>query len=441
MRKFAWLIVALGVVGLAASPLYAGGFGITEKGVKGLGNAYSGGAAVAEDASTVWWNPAGMARLEKSEVDLAVFYIRPVFKFENDNTLNLVGGAIPGGDGGDAGGSNFVPNLFWAQKLSDRWSVGVSVVVPFGLGTEYDEGWVGRYHTIKSDILTVDINPAVSFRINDLVSIGGGISAQYLDAELTNAIDFGLIGTLGGVPGLTPSDPAFDGAAKLTGDSWGYGWNLGALFEITENARIGISYRSKVKHDVEGKIDYTDPLGIGAGAGLVDTDAKAEIELPDAASLSGYYRFGRWGLMGDVTWTGWSSVPELRIVQASGAADSVTTFAYDDTWRVSLGSSWYYSEKWTWRGGLAYDQTPVPNAELRTPRVPDEDRVWLTLGGGWKFAEAWSLDFAGGYIWTTSKPEIRKTATPGTEDQFRGGLDGDYEAYSILLGAQINFNY
>jgi long-chain fatty acid transport protein len=452
MKKILPFLSVFALLLLVASPLYAGGFGITEKGVKGQGSSFAGGAAAAEDASTIYWNPAGMTRLENNEADLAVFLIKPSFEFNIESATNVLGQPIQpaGADGGDAGFTNVVPNVFVSYNFNDKWFAGLGVVVPFGLGTEYDDNWVGRYHTVKSDILTIDINPSVAYRINDQWSVGGGISVQYLDAELTNAVDFGLIDAtqLGGAFGLTPSTLASDGLAKLEGDSWGYGFNLGVMFELSDKTRFGFSYRSEIEQDVEGNTSFTDPATAPGISNLTlggTQGSKATIDLPATASLSGFHMLNqKWGIFGDLTWTGWSSLKELRIVSDGGAPTSVTTLNWDDTWRLAAGANWYYSDAWTFRTGLAYDPTPVPNAEDRTPRVPDEDRLWLSVGTTWTFASAWSLDLAGTYIWTLDDPRLNKQtniADPTNENNSRGNLVGSYDAYSIILGAQINFKF
>jgi long-chain fatty acid transport protein len=448
MRKLLTSVCAMGLVFWMVSTVHASGFAITEKGVKGEGSAYAGNAAVAEDASTIYWNPAGMTHLKQNEMDLALFSVTTSFEFKKQSATNILGGEInpPGAEGGDAGFTALVPNFFYAHKINDQWSAGLGFTVPFGLGTEYDSDWVGRYYTIKSDITTYDINPSVAYRINDQWSVGGGISFQYMNAELTNAIDYGLINYLHGspFPGLMPSTLNADGLAKVKGDSWGYGFNLGVLFQLSADTRMGLAFRSRVRQKIEGTLKLTDPAaapGIGQAILGGNQDAEAIIDLPATASLSAYHKINeKWAVKADVTWTEWSSLDELRVKFNGSAPDDVTTLKWDDTWRLSAGVDWLYSDAWTWRTGIAYDPTPVPNAKYRTPRVPDEDRFWWALGGTWKLAKAWSVDIAGAYIWTLHDPELDKSATT-EENQTRGNLKGTYDAHSIVLGAQVNFTF
>ncbi len=453
MRRCALILAGFALVLIAAASAGAGGFAVTEKGASGLGNAYAGGAAVAEDAGTVYWNPAGMTRLAGHHAAASLVVNKPSYEFQSAQTAsNALGLPIEptGVNGGDAGSAVVVPNIFYSHSVSDQLKVGIDIVVPYSLDTQYDSLWVGRYYAVKSELKTWDINPAVAYRISDRWSLGGGISAQYLDAELTNAVDFGLINALdlGNAFPLIPSTPTSDGSVQVSGDNWGVGFNLGALFELSENTRFGFTYRSKVGHTLDGQAGFTYPAaapGIGAATGLVNQNVRVNIDLPAIASLSGYHQIGKWALMGDITWTQWSSLDELRIDYANaGVADDVTTLSWDDTIRISVGATWQYHDQLTWRAGLAYDQTPVPSAERQAPEIPSEDSVWLSLGGSWKFAGPWDLDFGAAYIWSTGDANINKsTASPPARDEntFRGNVAGSYDVSAYSLGLQINYNF
>ena len=449
-RKFykgVWLaLVGVILMAFTSSAVLASGIQITEKGTKGLGNAWAGGAAVAEDASTVYWNPAGLTRLDGNQVGLAVHFIRPSFKWDDDGSTTVLGQPLTGSDGGDAGGPNFVPNFFYSHAFGDKWRAAIGIVSPFGLETDYDADWKGRYYATKSSLLSVDINPSVAYRINSHFSVGAGVSAQYIDAELKNAVDYGTIdasGALGPPIGLVPQGA--DGRAVVEMDDWGYGYNLGVLFELSENTRFGLTYRSQVEYDDDdGDATFKTPAaaqGIAETLGTVNTGTSIELDMPASASLSAYHKLTeKWAIMATVTWTDWSALDELRVKFDSGALDNVSTLDWEDSFYYALGATWYYNDQWTFRGGFAYDETPVPSAKKRNPRVPDDDRYWVSAGAGYEFLDRWGIDFAGTYIWTDGDPEIKKT-TDTEEDQFRGNLVGDYEAYSYILSLQINYKF
>ena len=442
--KGVWLsLVGLMVMAFTSSAVMASGIQITEKGTKGLGNAWAGGAAVAEDASTVYWNPAGMTRLDGNHVELSLHLIRPSFKWNDDGSTTVIGQPLTGSDGGDAGGPNFVPNFFYSHAFGDKWRAGIGIVSPFGLETEYDKDWKGRYYTTKSAVLSVDINPSVAYRINRYFSVGGGVSAQYLDAELKNKVDYGTINAALGF-GQPIAPQGADGDAKVEANDWAWGYNLGALFELNENTRFGLTYRSKIKYkDDHGKATFSTPAAaqpIANALNLVNTGTSIKLDMPASASLSAYHKLSeKWAIMGTVTWTQWSCLEELRVKFDSGAQDNVTTLDWNDSFYYAIGATWYYSDQWTFRGGLAYDQTPIPNSRKRNPRVPDDDRYWISGGASYEFLDHWGIDFAGTYIFTSGNPEIKKTATG--EDTFRGNLVGDYDAYSYILSLQINYTF
>ena len=425
-------------------PLHAvaGGFLLFEQGVKGLGNAFAGGAAVAEDPSTIFFNPAGLTRLPGSQFALAGYYIAPQAEFDDKGStvspvLPVVGGTpLTGGDGGDAGVSALIGNFYYAQEITPKFHAGLGITVPFGLETDYDKTWVGRYHGVKSELITIDINPSLGYRVNQWLSLGGGISAQYAKAELTNAVDFGTIGFIGGAGTLPQS---LDGFAKLEADDWGWRWNVGVLLEPMENLRFGLAYRSNIDYTLKGDADFKIPAGaepIAIGAGLVDTDAKADITLPGHASLSAYWRLhDKFAIMGDIFWTNWSELDELFIELDTGT-NVVTTLDWDDTFRYAFGAAYYPNKDWTLRAGIAYDETPIPNNKLRTPRIPGADRIWTTLGLSYVVSKKFSFDLAYAHLFVDD-PKIRKSGTE-TEDIPRGALNGDYDASVNIISAQVN---
>jgi long-chain fatty acid transport protein len=436
--------VGLILMAFTSSAVLASGIQITEKGTKGLGNAWAGGAAVAEDASTVYWNPAGLTRLDGNHAELSVHFIRPSFKWDDDGSTSVIGQPLSGSDGGDAGGSNFVPNFFYSHEISDNWRAGIGIVSPFGLETDYDNKWKGRYYTTKASLLTIDINPSVAYRISSQWSVGAGVSAQYIDAELKQAVDYGTIDAalFAGAFGLTPQQD--DGKAKVEADDWSWGYNLGVLFELSENTRFGLTYRSKVEYDDDdGDATFKTPdaaQGLAAIIGTEDTGTSIDLDMPASASLSAYHKLTeKWAIMANVTWTGWSSFDELRVEFDTTAVDSVSTLDWNDAFYYAVGATWYYSDQWTFRGGVAYDETPVPSAKKRNPRIPDDDRFWVSTGASYEFLDRWGIDFAGTYIWTTGDPKINKEATG--EDLWRGNLVGDFDAYSYILSLQVNYKF
>jgi long-chain fatty acid transport protein len=398
-------------------------FQLVENNASGLGSANAGGAAIAEDASTVWYNPAGMTRLRGTQFTIAGHYIQPSTKFDASANLSpaLGGGAISGEGTGDAGEAALVPNAYYTRPISEKLFFGFGMTVPFGLATDYDDDWVGRYHANRSEIQTINLNAALAYKVSDVLSLGGGINYQMLEATLTQAVDYGSLCALAAAPCAAPG--ANDGDASVTADDDAWGFNVGAMWELSPASRIGLAYRSKMKYALSGEANYTAPsaqaeaVALGV-AGIEDADVSADVTLPATFSVSMFQQLTPTvALLGDVTRTFWSDLPELRIDFDSGQADSVVTLDLEDVQRYSVGLVFTPPGAWMYRAGIALDQTPTPNAERRTARLPDADRKWLALGAGYKSSDAMTIDFSYVYI-RADDAEIDKSAgvDPAGED-------------------------
>lgn len=408
-----FMFISLCIVFLSPSLTQAAGFALIEQSVSGLGNAYSGGAASVEDASTIYYNPAGLTKIKDNQLITAGYIIIPSAKFTNEGSKVVTGAPMIGGNGGDGGGASFVPNLYFASRLTDKAVVGIGITAPFGLTTEYDNDWVGRYHGVKSHLITINIMPVLAYKLGDKLSVGGGINLMYAKAELTNAVDFGLIG-LG--PGQSQSA---DGFVELEGDNWAFGFNVGLLYEFSENTRMGIAYHSKVKHKLKGDADFTIPAGMPSPiyTAFIDSAITAKLTTPADISLSLYHQINpQWAVMGDIKWTDWSVFDEIRIKFDSGLQDNVTTTNWKSSFRYSIGASYKPDNKWIFKAGIALDKTPIRDETYRTPRIPCEDRFWIAIGAGYQISKSASVDLGYVHIFTDD-PKIRKTATPTNEDR------------------------
>ncbi len=403
--------------GLASASLaHAAGFAIVEQSAAGLGNAYAGAAAVAEDATTIAFNPAGLAHVENRQLVLAGHVIAPSTRLKAGAT---VGGSPVTNLGGDAGVTALVPNLYASMPLGSDVVTGIGIYAPFGLATKYDRNWGGRYHAVESKLETVSLVPTVAVRASQRLALGFGLNVQYAKAKLTNAIDFSALG-------------AGDGFADISGDSWSWGINAGLLYTAKEGTRIGLAYRSSVFHRLRGRADFSDIPALVLGLGkFVDTDASARIELPESLSLSLAVPRGNWTYLADVTWTRWSRFDQLVVNYAQGTqGPTITNEKWEDAWRFSLGASYRYSDRWTLRMGVAYDQTPIPDAEHRTPRIPGNDRRWVAVGASYRARDGVRLDFGYAHLFVSDTP-IRNTSTQGHL------LTGTYESDVDIVSAQL----
>lgn len=416
----------------------AAGFALIEQSASGMGNAFAGGGASAEDASTIFFNPAGMTYLPDNQLVIAGHAIKPSVEFSNDGSHRspLTGGlATPGGNGGDAGDLSFLPNLYFTKAVSDNIRLGIGINAPFGLKTDYDNGWVGRYQALKSELNTININPSIAFKASDQLSLGFGISAMRADATLTNAVDFG---TLLGVPALFQKR---DGFASVTGNDWGFGWNAGAIFQMTDGTRVSVAYRSQVHQNLEGDVSFSNVPAVPAlQAGFANGTVSAKLTMPDSASASIFHQVNdRWDVMADLTWTDWSKFQNLTVVRTSGVQAGQPLSSVPENWdnaiRAALGASYRYSDALKTRIGIAYDESPVPS-EFRTPRIPDNDRIWLSLGANYKFTPTSSLDVGYTHIFVknTSLNKTTDVANPllaAIQDTVQGSYDSDINILSV----------
>lgn len=427
-RRNVLAMAVASVLGGGANLASAAAFGLIEQGGSGLGNAYAGAAAVAEDASTIFFNPAGMSRLQGSQFAVAGHVIAVSADFTGSGTAPLaLGGATVAGSG-DPGDTAVVPNGYFVMPIGDRMHFGIGVNVPFGLTTEYASDWVGRFQGIKSELMSLNINPSISYKLSDAVSIGGGINYQQTEAELTNAVALGA-----GVAGKT----------KLEADDDGWGWNFGLLFQAGPATRIGFSYRSVIEYELEGDVTTTADA-TGAVVPAASGAAMADVTFPDTFSLSLVQGLNdRLELLADASFTRWSEIGRVNVVNtANGTLRDSLAFDFDDSWRVSVGANYKWSDAWLLKAGVAYDQTPVKSETTRTVRLPDNDRLWLSFGGQTRIGQNGRLDIGYTHIFikdadinhTRSQQlpgQLVPTAAPGTASNVTGTYEGSVDIFSI----------
>ncbi|HUL18448.1 MAG TPA: outer membrane protein transport protein, partial [Steroidobacteraceae bacterium] len=358
-----WRVLsALGgmLVGTAA---LASGLQLQEQSASGLGVAFSGMAAAAEDPSTVFWNPAGMSVRGGSGVSLSGDYVIPSFKFDPAATSTYA--AL--GNGGDAGVSSVVPAVYGYLSLSPQFAVGLAINAPYGLSTEWSSPWAGMFYALKSKVDTLNINPAISWKVNSVLSLGAGVSYERLQATLTSAAP-------------DPLSATFTTLGRIDASHWGWGWNVGALLDFGQGTRVGATYRSAIGYTLRGALGFAEP----AFAPL-ESSIQAALRLPATASLGLSQQLTpQLRLLADYTWTGWSSIDTLNIIATSGPgagqlAVPPTPLKFVNSWRAGAGLEYQLSAPWLLRAGAAYDRSPVQDA-FRTPRLPDGDRTWLAAG-------------------------------------------------------------
>jgi long-chain fatty acid transport protein len=441
--------LALGIAGaLTLGNAHASGFQIRENSVKNLGRANSGTAVAKNDASVVSNNPAAMVNLDRNTVKVDLTMIDLDAEFTGGGTT-AVGTPLTGGNGGDPGDMTPVPALAAVFPLGgalDNVVVGVSVDAPFGLKTEYDPNWVGRYNAIKSDVKTVDLNLSAALALTERFSIGAGLIVQRTDVTLSNAIDFGTAVCAGSGNVANCFNPAYpfrpqnnDGNVEVSGNDTSLGWRVGMQWRPTDKLSIGVAHRSEVDHDLKGDADFTVPSAVAAiptvGAVYKDTPISAPLTTPSVTTVSVQYDItDAFRLMADYQATDWHSLQSVKIFRDGGGVLGNEPFQWKDTNFYSLGGEWDLSPAFTLRAGVAKDESPT-NDTYRTPRLPDKDRKIFTVGATWNVSDAFSVDAAYMRI-NVDDPTINgATSSSGSH------LTGTFKAHADLFGVAAQFKF
>jgi len=434
------IIICAGLLAGLCSQSWASGFAISGKSTSSLGHAFSGTTVVADDATVVYSNPALMQSLHGDHFTALLHSIIPGVQF--DNKGSATNGAPTSGANSEVIDKVYlIPNLYYLKELGDDARFGLGIYTPFGLGLAYEKNWVGRYHTTDSALHTINISPALSFAAGDQLKLGVGIDFQYAMADLSNAMDFGTIcavyesynkipaGTCA-ASGLQPQQN--DGSQTLKGHNWAVGYSMGMTYDFNQATRMGLSFHSATRHDVKGTSEFNNVPSLFAST-FSDTDASLMIMLPESLSIGIRHAMTpRVDLLADYTWTRWSRYDELVVYFDNGLPASRSEQNWNDVPRYSLGMNYRWKEDWLIRAGLSYDKTPIPDAQHRSPRVPDSDKLMLALGSKLGLSDNLDVDIAITYT-LPSKADIDNT------DSLGHNLKGSYEVDTSYVSLQLNW--
>jgi long-chain fatty acid transport protein len=439
---------------IAALPglAFASGFQLSEFSAESLGRANSGGAALADDATAVVWNPANLVLIDDPEVIFSSAVIRLGADFTKISATDAIGQPLSGNEGGPVGKLGMVPGVFYAQRLNDRMVWGVSVTAPFGLSTTYDAGSIFRYQAYYSRVAIMQLNPSIGISLSDSFSIGFGLDVQYMTVKLTSAVDFGLVCfqqidplTCTGL-GLSPQNN--DGFGELTGDSMGFGMNFGATYHYG-SGRIGLAYRSSVEHQLRGDGKFFNvPAAFLAQGVFTNSPIRADFTTPDLLSISWYHEINEdWRISADYSATGWSSFQELRIRYDNPLQpDTVEEEGWDDVTRYAFGVDYTLNDSFTLRSGVAYDVSPIPDpvpfagatgptTASRTARLPGGDRFWFALGATYAMDEDTQVSIAWDHLFLDNDIPFDKTGT--LQDRIIGTFEADADILSFQVSHQF----
>jgi long-chain fatty acid transport protein len=472
-RKYLPLLIAAALAAVASTGAQASGYRFGSQSVSGQGTADANGAE-AVDPSTIFYNPAGLSRLDGLQISAGATVVLPSSSYTDTGSTHFTGASTGGGNTSSfAPDSVTAPSLYASKKLNDVWAVGLGIFVPYGAKLDYGNNWAGRYALSNIKLEAITLNPSVSFKLNEHHAFGFGIDAEYMKASLGQAVDVPgsvaalstaagaaqgaalvkQIAALGGNPALLAT--AGDAHGSNDAKDWGWGFNLGYMFTLDENTRFGLAYRSSIAHQLKGSTVWdfssvtSDPIVnqvLAAASHKTNSAALVSLRTPETVSGNVFHQFdSKWAGMADVTWTRNNRMGDLDI-QFPGTTEGAEVIRqqWKNTVRVSLGGNYAYNENLTLRAGVAYDQSPVKNAELTHPALPDSDRMQYSVGAKWKLNERSSIDLAYSYIdfkdatinYTNACNPLSTSCTGNGET-----TKGVYSTHMSLVGIAYNYKF
>ena len=476
--KITAAVIGIAIAQHAAASGYH--FGTQSVGAQSTANA---AAAEAADASTLFYNPAGLTHLDsKAEITGALNIVAPSLKYKDARATYYQGGNVQGKTSGKVTKTTAAPHVYGAYKLNDRVTLGMGMYIPFGSKTNYQDDSVLRYNIKKLGLTSIALEPAVAFKFNEQHSFAVGLIAQYSEAELTKYADWSaarndrvLAGTAAvlqrmGIPASATTNRAnWQGRGDVKGHDWGFGYHLGWMFDVNDKLRVGIAYRSKISHNLKGTAKWqpagavvqvpalanyiqsptTATTALGAGRGyLPSEDASVRINTPESLSLHAMYRANdKLNLFGDITWTRHSRFNKANLIFGNSKnvinrqSDRTTISPnWRNTYKVALGGSYQYSEPLQLRAGIAFDQSPVKSATDRLNTMPDANRLWFSVGARYAYKKRHVFDTALSYVHINSS-RFNAPRAIGTDVDSKGATSAKFKASATILGMQYTYKF
>lgn len=421
MHKFARFLIS-GALVSAPVLVNAGGFSLNEQSASAMGVANAGAAANPENATTVFFNPAGMSQLSGTNISFgaAVLDITAELDGSTGTATDAMGQPVNGGNGGDFVPLAVLPNFYLTHEVNDWMDVGFGIHAPYGLKADYDDDFIGRFFADKTELTAIAFSPSIALNDGNGFSLGFGVNLMYAEGRLSKFQDYSE--SEAKVRALGYSGPAFDeGYVDIQGDDLAATFSFGMLWEVNERTQLGLSAQTGTRLELEGDATLTNmpQASIGAG-GLaiaiadVSEDVVVPLEIPESITFGARHRLtDTVTLLGGATWAKWSRFVALDVIsrEDNGVISAAGSAKYgadgyvghvsenwDDTWQFNVGTIWQVSPAWALKAGYAYDQSPVPEA-FRTARIPSDDRQWLSLGTQYADAQSgWTVDVAAGML-------------------------------------------
>jgi long-chain fatty acid transport protein len=434
VRRIFLLMSAAGLLTLSQTSM-ATGYQLWEQDAASLGNYHAGRAAIAEDASTAFYNPAGLVRIHNQQIIIGLIPVLTNMTFRGTVNNTTLVGTTPISSGNrfataNGGGIGILPDFHYAAPITDKLVFGLSAVTPFGLRTFYGYDSYTRYSATDTSLKLIDISPSLGYAVTDKLSVGAGLDFEHARAR------FNLMAT---IPNPFVN---FDTYINNRGTSNAYGYHAGALYQFTPATRLGISYHSKVIHHLQGVSDFVGRLANGLAGGTQTSDyLRANLPLPATSTVSLFHNINPlWDVMGSVSYTQWNILKQLVLRAGAGIQNLrpnnsivvVIPENYRNTWNYSVGANYHASEQWTFRTGLGYDQSPTNNTD-RNLQLPDSDRIAVALGGHYQATKSFGVDMGWTHLFAMNTRVNNTQAVGGQTTQVIGSIQASADVFGVQL--------
>lgn len=456
--------IAAASLSIAAPSVFASGYKLNEQSAAGAGTAYAGRAAVVQDASIVFYNPAGMVKLKRAEVSAGSSYLHLSGEFSPESYKNAAGQEYtaadmgPYSDGGDFLSPTAVPFGYFAMPINDKFAAGFGVFVPFATNTDYDDDFIGGALADQTKLTSVEFQPAFAYRVNDQFSVGVGLDITYMKGLLSKQVD--TVPYLENTPLGSSANKGFENHYEVEGDDWQVGYNLSLMWDINSDITLGVTYRSEMDFKLEGDSEFEKkenvPVFSASNSAVVvfpyigNQGSEVPITTPQSLTVSYAHQLtNKLQLVAGVTWTQWSVFKDFDVKSTEpGVIETLSDLGegyighieenWNDTTAVAIGANYQLNDDWLLRAGYANDQSPVSNT-YRTARVPDNDRQWLSTGVNYRISNDLDVDFAFSYMFfdDVDVNEYNRGLDGAPKD--KTNLKGEYSMDAMGLSFQVNY--
>ncbi|MFT4763644.1 MAG: long-chain fatty acid transport protein [Oleispira sp.] len=497
------VLVAAISAAVVAPTAMASGYKLNEQGAAGAGNAYAGRAAVVEDASIVFYNPAGMVKLKRPELTVGASYIDATGSFDLDSYTNGAGKTYnslensPYSDGGDFIPSAMVPYAYFAMPINEKFAAGFGVFAPFGTNTDYSDDFVGGGFADETQLTSIEFQPAVAYRLNDQISLGFGLDITYMKGLLSKQVDTipyneqlkflngGENPAHAGLGFAELTDPqwasneGFNNHYEVSGDDWQLGYNLSMMWDINSDITLGVAYRSEMEFKLKGDSEFAQSAGVfgltkaptdipgtsveagdyiiapvdGVTGSVPKQGSEVPITTPQSLTVSYAQQLtSKLQLVAGATWTQWSVFKDFDVKSTESSPGMIEQLSdleagyighieenWHDTVAVAIGANYQLNDDWLLRTGYANDQSPVSNS-YRTARVPDNDREWLSAGFNYRINQDLDVDFAFSYLFfEDTEVDEYDREVSGEPKAGSPNLKGTYSMDALAYSLQVNY--